>query len=127
MSLVGLWWWSLPLLSLFCTYSGKELVEPLSLGHCAAAGSGLQLEGETRGWKMQVVMEEASEHQELEGCGIWMDQEVSFGSSGAECSLLPAKPAQDAEALGWVAMLRELEVGAHRLGAGHGVDLDTFF
>lgn len=68
-NLVDLRWWVLQLLSLFFTYSWTELGELLSLGHCKAAGSRLQLEGEVRGWEMQVVMGEASKHQEPERCG----------------------------------------------------------
>lgn len=56
-----------------------------------------------------------------------MDQEVSFGSSSAEHRLIPAKPAQDPEALGWIAMLAELKVEEQRFGAGHWADLDTLF
>lgn len=56
-----------------------------------------------------------------------MDREVSFGSSGAEHRLVPVKPAQDPEDLGWIAMLAELEVREHRFGAGHEADPDTLF
>lgn len=43
--------------------------EWISLGHCKAVGSRLKLEGDVRGWKIQVVMGEASKHKEPDVCG----------------------------------------------------------
>lgn len=45
------------------------LPEWISLGHRKAVGSRLELEGEVRVWKMQVMMEDASKHQEPDDYG----------------------------------------------------------
>lgn len=39
--------------------------------------------------------------------------------------LVPAKPAQDLEALAWIAVLAELKAEEQRFGASHWADLDT--
>lgn len=52
-----------------------------------------------------------------------MDQKDSFGSSGVGRSSVLAKPAQDTEASGWIAMNFE----ERRFGAGDWADLDSLF
>lgn len=50
-----------------------------------------------------------------------------FGRLSCKHELVPAKPAQDEEALAWIAVLAELKAEKQRFGASHWPDLDTLF
>lgn len=48
-----------------------------------------------------------------------------FGKLKCKHELVPAKPAQDPEALAWNAVLAERKAEEQRFGASHWADLDT--